>query len=268
MDLASALVAPDRDGPLFFATIRQVYANGTVDVDFGGGRVGTACVVQSSYSPTAGQQVVVERFNAGLWLVRGDVRTSNTTTVAVGRSIGIPYNITPVTPTGANPLVVSVAGTSSWRSADGWSGAYLPTTDTVAQGAYSTAYGYYYGCYFYGANAFVSLAGRTCTRIRIRLNRQGSGGSAGGTQQVIAPHVHPSQPADSPLFATTGVNVGALGWGSAGVFDLPVSWGQSIIDGTYSGFGHFLLAAGNGNYSLAVGKGGNGATGQITLDWA
>jgi hypothetical protein len=225
------------------------------------------------YTPQTGDPVQVMRRDNASWLVLGTTRTSNPTTVAVGRSWGFPYNITPATPPPvgsggpANPYVVAAGATHSWRDSEGWS---VTIGDTVGQGAFSTQYGYYRGCYFYGDTAFAALAGRTCTRLRIKIVRTGAGGLTGGTQQIIAPHAHGSQPANPPYFIPSfgTVNAGSVAWSSSGTFDLPVSWGQALIDGTARGLGHLLLAAGNGNYSLNAGKSADSTTGQLTIDWA
>ncbi len=264
MDLAKAL-ASDPLGGVMPGRIKQIYTNGTCDVDLGAGRVISSASIAGWYTPITGDAVLVEKLSDGQWHCRGPVRTFNQTTVAVGRVLTIPWNVRQSAPALANPLVVSVASTHSWRNTEGWA---VSIGDTVAQGAYSSTYGYYRGCYFYGGSAFTGLAGRTCTRLRIKLVRTGSGGSAGATQQIIQPHTHPSQPADQPYFADSAFNAGSLGWSSSGVFDLPTSWGQALINGTYFGFGHNLLATGNGNYSLNAGAGADATTGQITLDWS
>lgn len=265
LDLAQRLAPQDADGPEFFATVTQIYANGLVDVDFGGGRKATSCLVRDTYIPATGQQVTVRRFNAALWIVEGGVRTSNPTTVTVGRQWTFPFNITQGAPGVSNPYVVNAAATHSWRNTEGWG---VTIGDTVGQGAFTAQYGYYQGCYFYGGSAFSALAGRRCTGITIKLVRTGSGGASGATPQYIGPHPHGSQPADQPLFAWGSRNVGSLSWSSSGTFTLPTEWGQALIDGTVKGFGHLLLASGNGNYSLNAGQSADSTTGQVSLSWA
>jgi hypothetical protein len=180
-----------------------------------------------------------------------------------------PYNVLPSISGVPNPLVVSVAATGSWRSADGWGSSYMPTTDTVAQGAYSASSTYYEGCYFYGAGAFASLAGRRCTGLTIRIHRLGVGGTSAATQQVLSLHVHPTAPTTPPAFLTSYVaNVGSLAWNGIGTYSLPTAWGDLLIAGKAAGVGHLLLAWGQGNQSYAAGKAADTATGQLSITWA
>lgn len=266
--LPAAILGPDTKQGVYTGTISQIYADGTVDVDLGSNAIATGCYVVASYTPVTGDLVELVRRDSSSWLVYGPRRTSNATTVQVGRSVGIPWNINPAAPGVSNPLVKNPVSTRSWRESDGWGGAYLPAVDYVGQGAYSSgSLGYYRGCYFYGAGAFTVLAGRRCTSLTIRLSRAGSGGASGGTTQWIAPHVHATQPAGQPTFVGGVSGVGTLAWNTAGVFNLPIEWGQGLIDGIYSGFGHLLLAYGNFNYSIAKGLSGDASTGQISLGW-
>lgn len=251
------------------ATITQVNDNGTVTIDLGGGQLVPNTVVILSYVPVIG--AVVEVFNRDdtHWVVLGPRRVSNPPSQSYVAEWMVAYDVWPVPSGAANPLVVSAGATGSWRDVDGWGSSTLPTTDTVAQGAYTSRYGYYRGCYFYGAGAFSNyLQGKRCTRLRIRINRLGSGGLTGATQQVVGPHPHPSQPGGPPVFPWGAQNVGGLAWSANGTFDLPTFWGDLLITGQASGLGHLLLATGNGNYSFAAGKSVDGDTGLVTLDWA
>jgi hypothetical protein len=270
--LARAGSSPDDEGPAFFATIKQMYADGTIDVDLGGNRILSRCLVRDSYTPQIGSQVTVRPFNQAKWIVEGGIRTTNPTTVDVGRSWAFPYNVTPAAPGGgvANPLVVSVNATGTYRSADGWGSSFLPGgSDTVGQGAYTTQYGYWQGCYFYGDTAFTSIAGRRCTRLRIKLIRLGSGGLTGATQQVVGTHPHGARPAGPPLMTKGPFTAGSLSWSTSGTFDLPVDWGQALIDNAGAkGIMHQLFATGNGKLSFCAGKTADGTTGQLTIDWA
>ena len=240
---------------------------GTVTIDLGGGRLVPDTIVLGSYAPVQGDVVEVLNRDENHWIVLGPRRTTNPAAQSIAAEWLVAYDVSsPVT--AANPLVVDPVATGSWRPADGWSGAYLPTADTVAQGAYSTQFGYYRGCYFYGPGVFSALAGRRCTRLRIRVHRLGSGGSAGATQQVIGPHPHATQPAGEPYFPWGAINVGALAWGATATFDLPASWGDLLVSGAASGLGHALLATGNGNQSYAAGRAADGQTGRVTVDWS
>lgn len=250
------------------ATIVGIHpTDGTVTIDLGGGRVVPSCIVIQPYQPSMGAVVEALRRDETHWMVIGPRQTAPPPTLALHAEWPISYDVrTPVT--AANPLVVSAAASRSWRDADGWSGAYAPTADAVGQGAYSTAYGYYRGCYFYGDGAFASLAGRSCTSLTIHLHRLGVGGHSAATQQVIGPHVHGSQPAGDPFFPWGAANVGSLAWGASGDFALPPSWGDLLISGQAKGIGHLLFATGNGNYSWCSGVAADSTSGRLTLGWA
>ena len=255
---------PDSDELAPSGTITGVSADGTVAVDFGGGRVISSCEVLASYTPASGDSVRVMRAGPASWLVLGTVRTSNPTTVDVTASLSFPFNVTPAAPSGAaSPLVVPAATIRSYRDNEGWSGA--AESNNAAQGAYSTRYGYYRGCYFYGAGAFTGLAGRTCTSLTIRLARTGSAGIAGGENIWLAPHTHDGIPAGAPYFPVSPVNVGQLAWNGTGTFTLPVAWGQALIDGVYKGIGHRFL--GTSDYAVFKGLAADSLSGQISLGW-
>lgn len=265
------VLAPGSSGRELSATVTKVRADGTVDLDLGGGQTAERIpVLQSSWTPESGATVAVMRFEQGQRLVLGPTRTSNPTTVTLTSELAFPYNVTPASAGAANPLVVAVTDTQSWRSLrEGW------VRDDVYQGAYSSSsvdYGYWRGLYFYGSTAFDGLAGRTCTSIKIRLARKGEGGSSGATPMWIGPHVHSSVPGGEPLFPWGAINVGSLTWLGSGTsvfeFDLPTAWGDLLISKQAAGFGHLRMAYGNGNYSINFSKESDGLSGRLTIGHA
>lgn len=262
--LRDALSKPDPDPLVWLATITSIDAGGTVGIDLGGGRTIDVASVLSSYTPRVGDVVQVLRRDGSTWLVLGDVRDSNQTTVDVTTSLSFPFNVAPAAPAVANPFVVDSNNIQSWRNNEGWSGA--AESNNAAQGAFSTTWGYYRGCYFYGSTAFSALKGATCTGITIRLHRDGSGGIAGGERQWIAPHTHATQPSGAPYFPVGATNVGSLAWNGIGTFALPTIWGQRLIDGVYKGFGHLYL--GTADYSICVGLGSDALSGRLSISWA
>lgn len=265
-DLRDVLTSPDDVGAVLTATIASIDADGTVGVDFGGGRTVDRCAVLSVYTPVMGDSVQVLRRDASSFLVLGAVRDFNATSVSVSASLAFPYNVyapLPSTPTpSTGTLVVPATAIRSWRDNEGWSGA--SESNSAAQGAYSTRWGYYRGCYFYGS-AFSSLKGATCTRLRIRLHRKGAGGIAGPENVYLALHAHASIPSGAPYFTTGARRVGSLAWNDTAEFDLPVSWGQALINGTAKGIGHLYL--GTADYAVFHGLGTDSLSGRLTLDW-
>jgi hypothetical protein len=256
--------APDAPDAVTSATLTEIATDGTVSVDLGSGRVVASAMVLATYTPSVGDVVQVIRRDTSTWLVLGPTRTSSPATTNVTLSLSFPFNVTPASPGGANPLVVAANNVQSWRNNEGWSGA--AESNRAGQGAYSTTWGYYRGCYFYGAGAFTGLAGRTCTGVTLRLHRTGSGGISGAERMWIAPHTHATQPASAPYFPVAAVNIGSLAWNATGTFSLPTSWGQKLIDGVYKGFGHLYL--GTADYAICHGLDTDSLSGQVSLSWA
>ncbi len=265
MKLRTALRAPDSLGAVVSATIAGVNADGTVTIDLGGGSVIPACAVLAPYAPGTGDVVQAIRRDASSWLVLGVVRTSNATTVGVGADFSFPFNVTPAASTippgpTSGKSTFTAASASSWRNdGNGWS------KSQPYQGAYTTAHGYYRGCYFYGTNAFSSLRGRTCTAATITMARPSTGGNAGPVAMLLAPHAHATQPGGSPVFVGSTQNVGGVSWGATVTLSMPASWGQLLIDGRAAGIGHNYL--GTASYSINQGPAQVATAGQIILTW-
>lgn len=260
MDLRDLIFSPEAAGSL--ATITAVASDGTVSLDMGGGRIVDSCSVIGSYVPESGRPVVVLRLQeSATYLVLGEVRTSNTTPVT-SVSLAFPYNVVPAAPTTANPLTVNAIASASWRDFDGW--AWRPSN--AMQGAYSAGYGYYRGLYFYGAGAFADLSGARCTRARIKLHRDSGVGNSAATPMMLALHAHQTRPGGAPTFTTAATMVGSLAWSSAATFDLPISWGQALIDGRAAGVGHLRLD--RATYSQMASLAADSTSGRLLLDWA
>lgn len=270
MDLVRALTHPDTDWQVTSAVVATVNADGTVVVDVGGGRSFPATVLATTWTPTTGAPVEVVRRDHASFLVLGPVRTANPTTTGLTTSWSVPYNVFPAPPGGAGStsgtLTVNMAGTGSWRDADGWS------QNAPYQGAYSPTRGYYRGCYFPGSTAFDALDGRTCTSLTIHLARHngagaGGVGSGGLVPQLLALHAHPVQPGSPPTFTTAATTVGSLSDAApTGTFTLPLAWGQALIDGTAGGIGHLSLSS--GYYSRCQSLAEDPLSGQLVLGWA
>lgn len=267
MSLADALSADPR-ALIVPARVDAVSTDGTVDLDMGGGAVVKAVrVLESSWTPVGGATVEAIRRDSSSWLVLGPIRTSNPTP-AFRSELAIPWTVLPATAGGtANPLVVSAVSSRSWRPLDGWS------RPDIYQGAYSGS-AYWEGCAFPGPGAFAALAGRTCTRFRVRLARTNDGGNIGNTRLWVAMHAHTTQPTDRPLWVTGATStqpngsVIQLARNTSGVFDLAPAWGQMLIDGTAGWVGLLRLAAGNGEYSISPAVATDPLMMQITLDWS
>lgn len=263
----SALLAPkDTPQALRKATIENINADGTVDLRLADGvRYNVEC--SSLYTPQSGDSVRVLRADPFTLFVLGTTRTSNNTTVTVQNNVLIPYNVLkpivdapdPIIRTGTNYF--DPVSTRSYRSLDGWS------RSEIYQGAYSSGYGYWRGCYFYGT-APQSLRGKIVTGGSIRVHRMSTGGNSANVPQYIAPHAHYSRPSGAPYFVAGARLSGYVDWGQALELPLPASWLQHIVNGTASvrGFGHLVNATGS-RYSINYSKGGDTHTGRLTIRW-
>ena len=262
--LRDAMPTPDANG-VQKAIVTSVSADGTAAIDLPGvGSVDSCAVLDTTSSPPLpGDTVQVMRTGPMSWLVLGKIRTFNPPAARITASLSFPFNVTPAASGAANPLVVPANNIRSYRSNEGWSGA--TESNRAAQGAYSTRWGYYRGCYFYGSGAFSSIAGHTCTSFKIRLSRLSSGGIAGGENQWLALHAHPTIPSTAPLFTVGAVNVGTLAWGASAVFTLPTWWGQRLID-VGGGVGH--LYSGTSDYSICKSLSEDSLSGRLEFGWS
>ena len=261
MNLRDVIATPNLD-TVDVATILAVYADGTLSVDFGGGRVVDPCpALDTGWTPSKGLSVACVRMAAS-WLALGPIRSANPATVATSASLAFPFVVLGSAPVSASPLVVSATGTGSWRPSGpgGW------MQSDVYQGAYSTQWGFYRGCYFYGSSAFDSLAGTTCTGLTITLSRKGSGGVAGPESVWLAPHPEPTKPGGAPYFPVAAVKYAGPAWGGTSTITLPTEWGQGLIDGKYAGIGH--LYAGTADYAIFNSVGADSASGRLSVSFS
>lgn len=254
------------------AVIVGISADGSVSLDLGGGQVVPA-LVTDTYTPAMGDLVAVTRLTPTSYWVLGRRRTSNATTQTLTMSWPLPYTVLPSVSSVANPLIVNAIETKSWRASSGWE------RDEIYQGRYSTTDDYWHGCGFHG-NGVGPILGRTCTFIRLRVHRANSGGVISGQAQYIAPHAHKTRPSGAPVFTAAAQRITSAldtaGNPTNGDLDrdqvkrliLPTSWGQDLLDGKIGGFGHLLLATGNGNYSIDRALADDAAQWQLEIGWA
>lgn len=252
----------DDDDRVVLGALSALNADGTVGVDFGGGiEANPVPALDSGWTPSVGLTVACARFGTS-WLVLGPTRRSNPTTVGVSASLAFPFTVLGASSGASSPVTVSATGTGSWRPSGpgGW------MSSDVYQGAYSTKYGFYRGCYFYGSSAFNALEGATCTGLTITLSRKGSGGISGAESVWLAPHGHATQPGGKPAFLATARKYTGPAWGASATITLPAEWGQGLIDGTYAGIGH--LYAGTADYAIFNSVGADAASGRLSIAFA
>ena len=207
---------------------------------------------------------------------------------AVGNTVGIVWAAsgswctrlsqpTPTNPVGASVRVTSASPPTGERTYDLVAPAI--TVCSAVAGAWTTwgsygttaVQGYYAGSttgaksgYFFYGDRFGGRAGRVCTRAQMRLRR----GPAGlGSSTAIRPHLYlhaaPTKPDVPPALQATTFDGPAMRFGEERVFDIPITAGQALLDGTAAGLA--ISYAGSADYAQWDGIADMAAAGQLTL---
>lgn len=124
----------------------------------------------------------------------------------------------------------------AWGAISGWRGAASGAMhgDGDNWGSHN---GVLVTMFFYTASQLAAVNGRV-TRFKIRLKRDSSSGYSSPQGNHFFIHTALNRPSGSPVPALGGqTDVGSLAWGQESTFDLPVSWGQALLDGTYNSKG-------------------------------
>lgn len=269
MPQAYAVPSPDTDQWLDSARIVKVYANGDADVDLGDGHI-ARCPVLDPYQPRSGRTVLVLH-RANSWLVVGEARTSNPTTMTVTERTRIPYNVTPGTSGVSNPLVVSATGSGAWRSTDGWgSGGSRPIPLDAPAQARSGTLDYYRGLWVYGAEAFASIAGRTPGAPTLHVSRPSSSGASGATDLIVMLAADATIPSGEPYLLPAYGTVRAPGpvWGGTADITLTAAMGQALVNGPARSVALVRLESGNGAYVVLNGLSADATCGRLTIPWS
>jgi len=77
-----------------------------------------------------------------------------------------------------------------------------------------------------------ALGGGRVTRFQVEIHRDSSAGYSAPQLCHWAMCPNATVPAGAPFFGSQ-TDAGSLGWGASAVIDLPVSWGQALIDNAY-----------------------------------
>lgn len=168
-------------------------------------------------------------------------RAVRTTVGAVSSVIGSKVRYTsPAAPTAA-PGSYSFAATSAQTWAPG-TARWRPVTDGIFAGnaqyqfGPSEPNGAQVGVAFYGNKPWlVSLAGARCTRFKVSLKRDATSSLAAPQTSYWWLHNYTGRPAGAPTLSSGPLAAGALARGQSGTIDLPVSWGQALLNGQYAG---------------------------------
>jgi hypothetical protein len=264
--LAQAIAGPDSDDRTWATgEITQVYADGLVDVDLGRGPV--TCQVLGSYTPRTGDVVAVLRQtlrDGAKPLVLGATRTENATTVDVQSQLAVVWNVAAAPAPGggtSGSTAFNPTAVKSWRAGTGWS------RDEAYQGVYTSQFGVWRGCYFYGSAIRSTLRGVTVTSATIRLSRADAGGIVAGVPVRLARHTHESQPGGGPIEVPGRTVVGSVARGAVATVSLPTSWAQTLVDGTGGTRGLMHADDSFANYAIFRALAADAQSGRLTINW-
>jgi hypothetical protein len=161
-------------------------------------------------------------------------------------------------------LVVSATQTATYRSGT-WRTDQGPASATnyTWQGRSSgSSYGIQTGCAFYGTTA-QSLTGATVTKATVVIRRR-NGGSYSARTPTLRLITQTARPGGAPTLneTTSGPSIEI---DDEIVFDLPIAWGQALVDGTRGGIATFISA--DDPYMVFSGIGTYSAAWTLTLYW-
>lgn len=196
----------------------------------------------ASYTPTNGDSV---------WVLNGGVLGKFATAPAPPAAPAQPGPPPAAPSSGQEPFVAQ--DSDSYRS--GWRG-----VGSVYQGSTST--GANSGAWFYGTSVQNRLAGAVCTRLQIWLYRKIGSGVYGAQTLHFWSHDATAKPGGDVTRYEGPYDGVSLAVEQSGWFDLPVDWGQNLIDGARRGVG----ITGNPYLRLA-GLNEHGQSGTLLLDW-
>lgn len=235
------------------ATVKTVPpGSSTITVTGSDGDDYTAYFV-TSYAPVVNDKVTLA-WAGSVPTVQGKIGTTPVPVVAPRTPVPPPP---PPPTTGKNSYAATDSGTYTpglagwerWRGGGGY----------VHQGGIQ--YGYYnYGAWFYGGSP-KQLAGRTITRISFTLGSRVPVGyyNAAATVHFYA-HTSARKPAGDVSRVTSAYNVSIPAGSGMRTFDLPASWGATLLAGGGIAIAGEPYAAFHGRYTQP-------SSGLITLYW-
>lgn len=181
-------------------------------------------------------------------------------------ALGRAYPSAPAAPTNqAAPVAqpVSVTGTTVFGPVETrtYESSWRTDNTSVYQGSYGGS-GNRTGCVFYGG-APRSLSGATVLSASFQVRRQ-SGGVFAAQTATMRLMTNATKPGGAPTLtsSTTGPR---LATNTQGLFSVPTSWVQSMVDGTAGGLAFFTSAA--SPYMVFSGIGDWGPAFALTVSW-
>lgn len=166
----------------------------------------------------------------------------------------VPGGSAPVLPTTKTLTVKSISG-DTYRSSvyNSWK-----KDNTVRQGEWQN-YGDCNGCWFFGADAFEDVQGKTITKVTIKITRQTGNGSSGAVGLVVRTHNYGSRPSGTPTLSSSSYGTLSLAWGESDTLTITDSTVlQGISKGTIKGFGikttydsaHYAVCSGSATVKI------------------
>lgn len=114
---------------------------------------------------------------------------------------------------------------------------------------------------FYGAQPWLAkLNGTRCTRFKVSFKRDASTGISSPQPISWWLHNYTGRPAGAPVLSDGPQVAGSLAKSQSAAIDLPISWGQALLEGQYSG-----LAMGFVSSSFLRGDPVSSVAGQLTM---
>lgn len=169
---------------------------------------------------------------------------------------------TPAAPTAA-PGTYSFACTS----AQTWSPvqpAWRAAADGIVVGngkRFNDSYGDQVALAFFHAQPWIwGMSGMKVTRFKVAFKRDKTTGLSSPQPLYWYLHNYDSQPAGAPLLQGGPVAAGSLGAGESGLIDLPIAWGQALLNSSWKG-----IALGGAGRSYFRGDPVAKTPGQLTL---
>ena len=179
------------------------------------------------YTPTVGDACLVLR-REGSGFVLGALGTAPASTPPPTTNVPPPVaDVATVAKPRTGSTVLVPASSGTFRD-----GVWLETADLYQGDA--SGRGLNYGAAYYGPGP-AGLSGATVTRARLRIRRQAGGSSfpQAPTLRLLSGTV---RPAGTPV-AVASTAGPSLAVGEETIHDLPLTWGQQLVNGTAGGVG-------------------------------
>lgn len=232
------------------ATVQTTVTSGMCDVTIGD--TTTTVQVARGLSVSVGDVVILQRIGA-IWFATALAFTAAPAAVN-NEPAPVPK---PVAVKGT--LVVSPVETRSYRSNFGW----RTDNDDVYQGEYG-GWGNHTGCVFYGGKPR-SLAGAVVDSASIKVERVSAGVFASQTSTLWL-LTDATRPSGAPSLNPSHIAGPALPVGGSGVFAVPASWVQAMVNGSAGGLAVYDF--GGSPYMRFAGRGSWSPAWTMTINWS